>query len=153
MPAARSRLPADQWGWLVFKLFLGFGWTHAMFVFTPTSIADNLNPVAIAVWTGGTALGAAVSIVGMFLATSPHLPRVRLGLAIEIVGIIFLAGGPLQYLGVQVGFITADNFDQRYALAWFAAAMLVPLIGVRLVDVVRRLVRSTRAAIFTEPGT
>ena len=141
MGARGSRLRRVHWGWLLFKLVLGFGWTHAMLLFTPASLSTNLSPTAVGIWTIGTALGAFVSLVGMAFASSDVVRQARLGLAVEIVGIILLAGGPLQYLLIQVGFITTD-FAARYALAWFAAAMLVA-VGIRLFDVVRRLRRAT----------
>lgn len=148
MPLRWRDVPLDTWTWAVFKVILGFGWTHAMLFVTPESLRSALSEGAVAWWTVGTMLGAIVSLAGMVLTMAAAPCRARLGLAIEIVGIVLLAGGPLQYLGIQVGILTTD-FENRYALAWFALAM-VWVIMIRLAAVLAQFVRASRAHDFQE---
>lgn len=127
------RLTPVLWGWLIFKIVLGLGWTHAMFLFTPTSIADEISIESQTLWIVGTALGAIISLVGMLMSVSTNRRRSLQGLTVELIGIVLFAGGPFQYLAIQLSFFP-DRFTERYALAWFALAMLTA-IGVRFIDV------------------
>lgn len=127
--------------WMMFKIMLGIGWTHAMFLVTPASIASAVSANSVNLWTLGTALGAMVSILSMVISLSENPRRSVWGYNIELLGIILLAGGPAQYMGVQVGFLIADWQEAfsagRYPLAWFAASMLVP-ITIRARQIVRK---------------
>lgn len=128
-------LTIETWGWLLFKVVLGLGWTHAMLFVTPVSIAENVSYLSLLVWTVGTMVGAVLSITGMLLGSSCKPRRALQGLTIELIGIVLFAGGPVQYLFLQIAFMT-ENFQTRYALAWFAGAMLLA-IGMRALHVGR----------------
>lgn len=127
------RLTPVHWGWLVFKIVLGLGWTHAMFLSTPQSIASEISVEALLIWVVGTSIGAIISLVGMLMSVSTNRRKSLRGLTVELIGIVLFAGGPFQYLAIQLSFFP-DRFTERYALAWFAFAMLTA-IGVRFVDV------------------
>lgn len=135
MPQFRSPLTLEKWGWLLFKIVLGFGWTTLMLFATPASISENVSQGRLSIWTIGTAIGALVSILGMLMATSTKPKRALRGLTVELVGILLFAGGPVQYLGLQLGFLTTQ-FESRAALAAFAAAMLIA-ISIRALQVAR----------------
>jgi hypothetical protein len=118
-----------------FYLALGLGWGHAMLLFTPASLASNLNDGGIATWTITTMVGGFLAAAGLILKAG-RSRRVQLrGLSIEFVGVFLLLGGPFQYMSIQVGFWFADQFTDRYALAWFAYAMIAALL-VRVATVV-----------------
>ncbi|HEY8588652.1 MAG TPA: hypothetical protein VIL55_03760 [Naasia sp.] len=138
-----NKLPLDTWGWVLFKLVLGFGWTHAMLLVTPRVIADQVTVTSLLLWTVGTAIGAIVSLTGLLVSVFAHERRAQLtGLSVELVGIVLFAGGPLQYLFVQIG-LSQTDFLNRYALCWFAASML-SAIGVRLLIVGRLFLREAK---------
>lgn len=144
------RWTSEQGAWVVFKLFLGVGWPIAMFFSTPASIAGAVGVDSINIWTIGTLVGGIVSIVGMIVSTS-HTRRTALtGFHVELIGIALLAGGPVQYLLLQIGFLaTPDKFGDRIALAFFAAAM-VAAISARGVGVIRA--RRARASTLILGG-
>lgn len=144
MPAFRSPLTVEKWMWLLFKLVLGFAWTSMMLFATPDSISANVSFGRLSIWTVGTALGALVSLVGMLMATSSRPKRALRGLTVELVGILFFAGGPVQYLGLQLGFLTTE-FEARAALACFVAAMLIA-IAIRAQQVIRDFHREATSA-------
>lgn len=135
----RAYLPAETWGWLLFKLTLGIGWSLSMMLVTPPSIAENVSRTSLSIWTISTLVGALLSIVGMFMAASGKERRALRGLSVECVGIVLFAGGPVQYLFLQLGFITTEPAN-RIALAFFAAAMIVA-IGIRGMQVGRAFYR------------
>lgn len=137
------RMKAQQWAWLHLKLALGFGWTTAMLFVTPTTLRDGLEVNGIAFWTIGTALGALVSIIGMVMSMAIAIRTKLLGLTIEFIGLILFAGGPLQYFAIQVSQLGTD-FQDRYALSWFAYCMLAAVL-VRLVAVVVLLLQNAAA--------
>lgn len=142
----KHRDRAETIGWLLLKLTLGFGWTHAMLFVTPDSIAQATDSANVVVWTVMTAVGALVSIIGMGIAHRVKGQAV-LGYTIEFVGIVLFAGGPLQYLLVQVGFWSdPDAFRQRYALGWFALAMCIS-VGIRGLQVLHKR-RASAAALL-----
>lgn len=127
----RARLLAS----LHFYLALGLGWGHAMLFFTPRSLATNLDSSGITYWAIGTIIGGAAAGSGLMLKAAQSRRWQLRGLSVEMVGIIALAGGPFQYLLIQVGFMVEGQFSDRYALGWFAYAMIAAL-AMRIVAVV-----------------
>lgn len=136
------RVRARTWAWLHFKLALGIGWTHAMLFVTPASISEAADRTAVLLWLIPTFAGAVVSIVGMFGEYSLDARMKQAATSVELFGLALFAGGPFQYLLVQVS-LWPEQFDARYALAWFAYAM-VAAIAARIVSVVDRNVRPDR---------
>lgn len=136
MPTPHTRA---RWPRLValvhFYLALGIGWGHAMLWFTPTSLSSNVTPGGITAWAVMTMIGGLVASTGLFLKSRRNRRLQLRGLSIEFVGVVLLAGGPFQYLAIQVGFWIDGQFAARYALAWFAYAMLASLF-VRFATVV-----------------
>lgn len=144
------RWTSEQSAWVVFKLFLGVGWPIAMFFSTPASIAGAVQSGSINIWTVGTLVGGIVSIVGMIVSTSHTRKTALNGFHVELIGIALLAGGPVQYMLLQIGFLTSpDKFGDRIALAIFAAAM-VAAITARAVGVIRA--RRARASTLILGG-
>lgn len=139
------RLRPHQWAWLHFKFALGIGWSTAILFVTPTQIQQVTSEGGLRVWAYGTLAGAIVSLVGMFINLADSEKRARFGIRLELTGLILFAGGPLQYLIVQVTLLTQSDeaFSQRYALTWFAYAMLAAVI-VRLVIVFTAMRRGVR---------
>lgn len=129
---------AELVGWMLFKVVLGLGWTHAMLLVTPASIAAATTPALIALFTVGTAVGAAVSMVGMILSLSRRERKALIGLSVELAGLVLFAGGPLQYLFIQLSLVgsTAEDFVNRYSLCYFAAGMMIA-ISIRVIQVAR----------------
>lgn len=66
------------------------------------------------------------------------------GLGIEMVGIVLLAGGPLQYFIIQVSYLAQGMVDQRYALSWFAYSMMAA-IAIRVVIILPQFINIIRA--------
>lgn len=136
MPTPHSRA---KWPRLIalvhFYLALGVGWGHAMLLFTPQSLSSNLASDGITVWTVTTMLGGIIAATGLVMKAG-RIRRLQLrGLSVEFVGVFLLAGGPFQYMTIQIGFWIDGQFEERYALAWFAWAMVAALI-VRIATVV-----------------
>ena len=129
-----------HWAWIHAKLALGIGWGTAILFVTPESITGSVNADSVGVWALGTMLGAIVSIVGLFMTLSYSKDTRLSGLFTEGVGIVLLAGGPLQYCFVQIGFIIDGEFAQRYALAWFAYSMLA-FVLVRILMIAPEMIR------------
>lgn len=118
-----------------FYLSLGVGWGHAMLFFTPQSLSSNLASDGIAVWTLMTMAGGLIAAAGLAMKAGRTRRMQLRGLSIEFVGVFLLAGGPLQYMSIQIGFWIDGQFADRYALAWFAWAMLAALL-VRMATVI-----------------
>lgn len=123
-PRMRARFLAI----LHFYLALGIGWGHAMLLFTPQSLQAALNGSSVIWWTVGTLIGGVAAAAGIVMKISANRRRQLQGLSVEMVGIVALAGGPLQYMLIQIGFWFEGQFTDRYALAWFAYAMLAALL-------------------------
>lgn len=124
---ARS-MPTHYWGWAFAFLTLGVGWGHAIAFFPPTSYDGVVDLSAVFRMGFTTFVGGIVATIFLFRSRSTHnRSRVR-ALWFQLVGVILLAGGPLQYLAIQLGYLLADDemgfLGDRYALAWFAASML-----------------------------
>ena len=111
-----------------------------MFFVPPESLSVALTNDSLAVWSIGTMVGGLVSITGIFMTVALSDKWKMRGLGTEIVGLILLGGGPLQYCLIQVGFLVEANGINRYALAWFAYAMIAAII-VRAVQIVPTFVR------------
>lgn len=137
-----KRVRPDRWAWVVFKLVLGLGWTHAMLFVTPPNLLNQINPSFVPPWAIGTAIGAVVSIAGMFIALTRNRRVSFTGLLIEFVGLVALLGGPVQYFSINVG-VLFNSFESRYALSWFSLAV-VCACAVRLIQVATDIVRKGR---------
>lgn len=133
MALRTPRPPRRNWNaesviWALFKLVMGVSWPIAMTLSTPASIAGAVHADTLNVWTLGTLAGGLVSLAGIWLSTSTKLRTALTGFKVELVGLVLLAGGPLQYLGVQVGFfVTAEGLGNRIALALFALGMVLAI--------------------------
>lgn len=143
-PALLKRMTVRHVGWIHFKVALGFGWGSAILFNTPPTIKETIDESTIQLWAYGTIAGALISIVGILMTLSIHEHRKVWGLGVEVVGIVALGGGPLQYLSIQIAYLIDGEFDKRYALAWFAYAMLSAII-VRMILVVFPFVSAIRA--------
>lgn len=123
------RLKLRHWGWVHAKLALGLGWTHAMLLSPPESYEGQVTQLTLVSWTMSTAVGAVVSLVGLFLTFHLRRKTAAFGLTLEMVGLALFAGGPFQYMLIQIGFAIDGNFQDRYALIWFAYSMLAFIIA------------------------
>lgn len=141
----RSRLTLRYWAWIHAFLALGVGWGHAIALQPPASYTGVVDLTTVFRMGVLTALGAIVAVVGMTLTRARTQMIAHRGLWIELVGTILLGGGPLQYLSIQLGYLLSDQFDQRYALAWFAYAM-GSFVLVRFAIVIPALIESSRIA-------
>lgn len=141
-----KRLTPRHWSWIHFKFALGIGWGSAMFLVPPDSLTIALTNDSLAVWSIGTMIGGIVSIVGIFMTVSLSDKWKMRGLGTEIVGLILLGGGPLQYCLIQIGFLIEGSLTNRYALAWFAYAMIAAIIarGVQIVPTFVRQIVTVR---------
>jgi len=128
-----------HWGWIHFKVALGFGWGTAILFYPPPSIQQDLNHDTVYVWAFGTIIGAVISIVGILMTVSHRDHRKITGLGVESVGIVLLGGGPLQYFLLQLGYLFDGEFEARYQLTWFAYAMLAAII-VRAIIIVPQFI-------------
>lgn len=140
-----ERVPLRYLAWAHAFLALGIGWGHAIAIYPPASydgLVDLSSVFRMGVLTG---LGSLITIVGMFMTRARSQRRQHRGLWIELVGTILLGGGPLQYFGIQVGFLFESEFDQRYAIAWFAYAMGA-FILVRFSIIIPALIAASRIA-------
>ena len=138
-----TRVPIRYWAWIHAFLALGIGWGSAIALNPPPSYDGVVNLIAIFRMGLLCGLGALVACVGLIMTRAYSNRTVHKGLWIELVGTILLGGGPLQYLGIQVGYLVSGEFDQRYALAWFAYA-LGAFIVVRFAIVIPALQESSR---------
>lgn len=150
----RARVPLRHWAWIHAFLALGLGWGHSIVLFPPSAFDDVVDQSLIFRMGILSALGAIVSVIGLMLTRSLHPRRVHKGLWIELVGVALLAGGPLQYLGLQIGFLVDDisesgGFDQRYALSWFAYSM-VAFVAIRFFIIIPELIESANKARVQE---
>jgi hypothetical protein len=123
------RLRLRHWGWVHAKIALGLGWTHAMLLSPPESYQDQVSQFTLVTWTMSTAVGAIVSLVGLFLTFHLRRAVASWGLTLEVIGLALFAGGPFQYMLIQIGFAVDGNFADRYALIWFAYSMLAFIIA------------------------
>lgn len=143
----RTRVPLRYWAWIHFFLALGVGWGHAISIFPPTSYNGVVDLSLVFRMGVITALGSIVLVIGMLITRAHKQQTAHRGLWIELVGTILLGGGPLQYLGIQVGFLIDEGVDQRYALTWFAYAMCAVML-VRFSILIPALLEAARLARF-----
>lgn len=139
-----KRLTIRYWAWIIAFLIVGFGWGSAIWIQPPPSYKGTIDLYSFFVMGLGANLGAVVTITGMIM-TRALLRRIAvLGLWIELVGTVLLAGGPLQYLGLQIGYLVDGQWDQRYALAWFSLSLFA-FVSVRFAILIPALIAETRA--------
>jgi len=140
-----SRMPHHYWSWAAAFMVLGFGWGHAIAIYPPSSYNGLVDLSTVFRMGVTTALGGLVATLSLFLSRSRRNNTRITALWLELVGLILLAGGPLQYFSIQVGYLVDGKFADRYALAWFAASMLMFLF-VRFTILVPILRKERRAA-------
>lgn len=131
-------IPSHYWMWALAKLSLGLGWGHAIAIYPPTSYDSVVDLSTILRLGVSTMVGGVMGAFFMFLSYTRNTRRRRFSVWMELVGSILLAGGPLQYLAIQVGFMIDGSFQDRYALAWFAWSLLC-FVMVRIVMLMTRL--------------
>lgn len=139
------RVKLRYWAWMHAFAALGLGWGHAIALQPPASYTGVVDLSSIFRLGVVTAIGGVIAIVGMFLTTSLHRKTISWGLWIELFGTVLLGGGPFQYLTLQLGFLVAGQFDQRYALAWFSYSMFA-FILVRFSILIPALIVDRREA-------
>lgn len=138
------RITPRHWAWIHFKLALGLGWGTAVLFVTAPSIRETISEQSIQLWSIGTVIGGLISIVGIVVTVSRNEMWQIRGLGAETIGLVLLAGGPFQYLLIQVAYLVNGQFDQRYQLAWFAYSMLAAII-VRMVIIIPQFVNVVAA--------
>lgn len=137
------RIPLRYWAWMFAFASLGLGWGHAIAFQPPPNYHGYVDMSSILLMGVMTMVGGVVSILGMLMTLAHTRPIAYTGLWIETVGTVLLAGGPLQYLGLQVGYLIDGQFDQRYALSWFAFSVVTFML-VRFSIIVPALVKQQR---------
>lgn len=140
-----SNIPRHYWAWSVAFLTLGVGWGHAIAIYPPASYEGLVDVSAVFRMGLTTGLGGLVATIFLFQSRSRNNNRRITALWLELVGLILLAGGPLQYAAVQIGFLVDGSFKDRYALAWFAISMMA-FLGVRFAILIPILRKEHKAA-------
>lgn len=141
----RARVGLRQWAHIHAFLVLGLGWGHAIALFPPESYVGPVDLSLVVRMGALTAFGSIIAVTGMIMNRSLSITTAHRGLWVELVGTFLLAGGPLQYLGIQIGFLIQGPFDARYALVWFSYAMLAFMM-IRFAILIPALVVSSRQA-------
>lgn len=113
--------------WLHFKLSLGT-WAVAFMLVPPTATQSAVGNI---LWLAICLTGAIVSSVGLILGFWARWRR--LSVIIELAGLFLMIVGPFVYWTTQVSIIvekvTPDAFQQRFALAIFAWAMIAAVLA------------------------
>lgn len=138
-----STVPLRYWANIFAFASLGLGWGHAITFQPPPNYKGYVDASSIFLMGILTMMGGIIAIIGMLMTTARRRPTKYTGLWVEFVGTVLLAGGPLQYLGLQIGYLIDGQWDQRYALAWFAESMLAFMI-VRFAIVIPGLIKQQR---------
>ena len=147
----RARVSLRIWAWMHAFLALGLGWGHAISIYPPTSYDGVLDLTLVFRMGVLTAIGSIGAVVGMLMTRSQSQRTQHKGLWVELVGTVLMAGGPLQYWSIQLGYIAQGEFDQRYALMWFAYAMCSFML-VRYSILIPAIIKSSRKARAQERG-
>lgn len=138
------RITLRHWAWIHAFLALGVGWGTAMIFSPPPSYHGFVEAASIFLMGLSTLIGGLVSVVGMIMTLVDRRKIAITGLWVELVGAVLLTGGPLQYLGLQIGYIADGQTDSRYALAWFSYAMIAFML-VRFSVVIPAIIAARRA--------
>lgn len=140
-----ASIPKHYWAWCVAFLTLGIGWGHAIAIYPPTSYQGLVDTSAVFRMGLTTGLGGIIASVFLLQSRSLNNNRRITALWLELVGLILLTGGPLQYAAVQLGFLIDGSFKDRYALAWFAVSMMA-FLGVRFAILIPILKKEHKSA-------
>ena len=141
----RARVPLRTWAWIHAFLALGVGWGSAITMHPPSTYDGIVDPLLVIRMGIVTAIGAIIATLGMLITRSLSSRRQQRGLWIELIGTVLLAGGPLQYFSLQLGFLLDEGLDLRYALAWFAYAMCA-FVFIRFTIIIPALVEASQKA-------
>lgn len=133
------------WAWIHAFLVLGIGWGHAIMLYPPTNYTGVVDLDLVFRMGLLTAIGSIVSVVGLLMTRSYSARRQHKGLWVELVGTILMAGGPLQFFSIQVGFLITEGMFLRYALVWFAYTMCSFMV-VRFAILIPAILESSRKA-------
>lgn len=123
--------------WVHFKLSLAV-WALVFILVPPTTTINVVNNVA---WLVVCLIGALTSTAGLILGFWSKWRSASI--FVELTGMALMIVGPFVYFTTQVSLINsgdAEVFQQRFALAFFAWAMIAAILA-RLSEVIPRFHR------------
>jgi hypothetical protein len=126
-------------------LAIGFGWGLSIVFFPSTSYVGVVNPLLVIQMGSFVLLGGVLAAVGLFMTRAYKLIIQHVGLWIETLGTVLMAGGILQYLSIQVGYLVSEGFDVRYNLFWLSYSLMA-FAAVRFSVLIPALINANRAA-------
>ncbi len=135
-----------RFAWIHFKLAIA-SWALAFMFLPPTTTQDSIGNY---IWLGVCFIGALSSALGLTLGFRSKWRTSSV--VIELAGLSAMLVGPVIYFSAQLFLViqgTDETFQQRFALLFFAWAMVAAVLA-RMATVIPRFHREKRIIVSRE---